>query len=189
MWRNATVRSFLRSSIVGHESQRALRKRRCRFGRSTRRPRSRLRRSKQRWMDRAVATSLGDRPQFFWNRGGNLHWLTITLRGKRSNRDGFGARVQLNGQVRFATAAGGYLSSNDKAPAHDLGNVQSADIEIEVAVRHSPDTARREGRSISHHRGICSALIRAHCAIQTGSSPSSLYLRDSADGSGTTTSL
>ena len=81
------------------------------------------------WID-AVATSLGERPQFFLNRGGNLHWLTITLRGKRSNRDGFGARVQVNGQVRFATAAGSYLSSNDKRLHFGLGNAQSADIEI-----------------------------------------------------------
>src|SRR6266849_3919790 len=65
------------------------------------------------WID-VVATSLGDHPQFFVNRGGNSHWLTITLRGKLSNRDGFGARVQANGEVRFATATGSYLSSNDK---------------------------------------------------------------------------
>lgn len=81
------------------------------------------------WID-AVATSLGDHPQFFVNRGGHLHWLTITLRGKLSNRDGFGARVQVNGQVRFATAAGSYLSSSDKRLHFGLGNVKFADIEI-----------------------------------------------------------
>ncbi len=64
------------------------------------------------------------------NRGGNAHWLTITLRGKRSNRDGFGARVQVNGQVRFATAAGSYLSSNDKRLHFGLGSAKSADVEI-----------------------------------------------------------
>jgi hypothetical protein len=77
-----------------------------------------------------VATSLGDHPQFFVNRGGHLHWLTITLRGKLSNRDGFGARVQVNGQVRFATATGSYLSSNDKRLHFGLGSAESADIEI-----------------------------------------------------------
>jgi hypothetical protein len=81
------------------------------------------------WID-AVTTSLGDHPQVFVNRGGTLHWLTITLRGKRSNRDGFGARVQVNGQVRFATAAGSYLSSNDKRLHFGLGSAESADIEI-----------------------------------------------------------
>jgi hypothetical protein len=81
------------------------------------------------WMD-VMTTSLGERPQVFLNRGGNLHWLTLTLRGKRSNRDGFGARVRVNGQIRFATAAGSYLSSNDKRLHFGLGSAESADIEI-----------------------------------------------------------
>lgn len=81
------------------------------------------------WMD-VVATSLGDAPQFYLNRGGQLHWLTISLRGKRSNRDGFGARVQVNGQTRFATAAGSYLCSNDKRLHFGLGSAEAADIEI-----------------------------------------------------------
>jgi enediyne biosynthesis protein E4 len=77
-----------------------------------------------------ITTSLGDRPQLFLNREGKSHWLTITLRGKRSNRDGFGARVQVNGQVRFATATGSYLSSNDKRLHFGLGTAESANIEI-----------------------------------------------------------
>jgi enediyne biosynthesis protein E4 len=81
------------------------------------------------WMD-VVTTSLGERPQLYLNRGGKLHWLTITLRGKRSNRDGYGARVQVNGQVRLATATGSYLSSNDKRLHFGLGSAETADIEI-----------------------------------------------------------
>lgn len=81
------------------------------------------------WID-VITTSLGERPQFCWNRGGKSHWLTITLCGKRSNRDGYGARVQVNGQVRFATAAGSYLCSNDKRLHFGLGDTKSADIEI-----------------------------------------------------------
>jgi hypothetical protein len=77
-----------------------------------------------------VATSLGESPQFYFNRRGQFHWLTITLRGKRSNRDGFGARVQVNGQTRFATAAGSYLSSNDKRLHFGLGSAETADIEV-----------------------------------------------------------
>ncbi len=81
------------------------------------------------WID-VVTTALGDGPQLYLNRGGELHWLTITLCGKRSNRDGFGARVQVNGQTRFATAAGSYLSSNDKRLHFGLGSAETADIEI-----------------------------------------------------------
>jgi hypothetical protein len=78
----------------------------------------------------AVTTSLGDGPQFYLNRGGKSHWLTITLRGMSSNRDGYGARVQVNGQVRFATAAGSYLSSSDKRLHFGLGDNKKAEIEI-----------------------------------------------------------
>ena len=81
------------------------------------------------WMD-VVATSLGDRPQFFQNRGGSAHWLTLTLRGTKSNRDGYGARVLINGQLRFATASGSYLSSNDKRLHFGLGSADRANIEI-----------------------------------------------------------
>jgi hypothetical protein len=81
------------------------------------------------WID-VIATSLGDRPQIYMNRGGLTHWVTITLRGTKSNRDGYGARVTVNGQVRFATAAGSYLSSNDKRLHFGLGAAESANIEI-----------------------------------------------------------
>src|SRR6202040_2507549 len=49
------------------------------------------------WED-VVMTYLGGHPQVFFNRGGKAHWLAISLRGTRSNRDGFGARVKVNGQ-------------------------------------------------------------------------------------------
>jgi len=81
------------------------------------------------WMD-VVTTSLGDHPRFYQNRGGLAHWLGITLRGTKSNRDGFGARVEVNGQVRFASAAGSYLSSNDKRLHFGLGSAEKANIEI-----------------------------------------------------------
>jgi hypothetical protein len=81
------------------------------------------------WQD-AVVTALGSHPQVFMNRGGKLHWLVITLRGTRSNRDGFGAQVQVNGQTRFATSAGSYLSANDKRLHFGLGTEEKAKIEI-----------------------------------------------------------
>ena len=81
------------------------------------------------WVD-VITTSLGERPQFYLNRGGRSHWLTLTLRGKRSNRDGYGARVQVNGQVRFATASGSYLCSSDKRIHFGLGDAESGEVEI-----------------------------------------------------------
>jgi hypothetical protein len=81
------------------------------------------------WMD-AVITVLGGRPIVLMNRGGKQHWLTITLRGKRSNRDGLGARVRVNGQTRYATTAGSYLSSNDKRLHFGLGSATIASVEV-----------------------------------------------------------
>jgi len=81
------------------------------------------------WQD-VVMTSLGGHPQIFFNRGGKQHWLVISLRGTRSNRDGFGARVCVNGQTRFATSAGSYLSASDKRLHFGLGHAETAKIEI-----------------------------------------------------------
>ncbi len=85
------------------------------------------------WQD-VVMTSLGGHPQVLMNTGRKsgvkAHWLAITLRGTRSNRDGFGARVQVNGQTRFATSAGSYLSSSDKRLHFGLGMADKAKVEI-----------------------------------------------------------
>ena len=62
--------------------------------------------------------------------GGKAHWLVISLRGTRSNRDGYGARVQVNGQTRFATSAGSYLSASDKRLHFGLGAAEKAKVEI-----------------------------------------------------------
>ena len=82
------------------------------------------------WQD-VVMTVLGGPPQVFLNRGGKQHWLVINLRGTRSNRDGLGARVRVNGQTRFATTSGSYLSASDKRLHFGLGAVDTAKVEIE----------------------------------------------------------
>jgi enediyne biosynthesis protein E4 len=82
------------------------------------------------WID-VVMTSLGGGPMVLLNRaGGGNHWLTLSLRGTRSNRDGFGARVRVNGQTRFATSAGSYLSANDKRLHFGLGASEKATVEV-----------------------------------------------------------
>ena len=81
------------------------------------------------WMD-AVLTVLGGQPLVLMNRGGTQHWLTITLRGTRSNRDGLGAKVRVNGQTRYATTAGSYLSANDKRLHFGLGSALTASVDL-----------------------------------------------------------
>ncbi len=81
------------------------------------------------WMD-AVMTVLGGPPVVLMNRGGSAHWLSVTLRGKKSNRDGLGARVSVNGQTRFATTSGSYLSASDKRLHFGLGDATTAVVEV-----------------------------------------------------------
>jgi enediyne biosynthesis protein E4 len=85
------------------------------------------------WED-VVMTTLGGHPQVLMNNlgkaGSKAHWLGVSLRGTRSNRDGYGARVQVNGQTRFATSAVGYLSASDKRLHFGLGTADKAKVEV-----------------------------------------------------------
>jgi enediyne biosynthesis protein E4 len=81
------------------------------------------------WTD-IVMTVLGGKPLVFRNRGSGAHWLTLSLRGTRSNRDGLGARVLVNGQSQYATSAGSYASASDKRVHFGLGTASSAKVEI-----------------------------------------------------------
>jgi hypothetical protein len=79
----------------------------------------------------AVISCLGGPPVLLLNRGGgNNHWLSISLQGTHSNRDGYGARVSMNGQTRFATSAGSYLCANDKRLHFGLGSSEKATVEV-----------------------------------------------------------
>jgi hypothetical protein len=79
----------------------------------------------------AVISCLGGPPVLLLNRGGGTnHWLTISLQGTRSNRDGYGARVSVNGQTRVATSTGSYLCANDKRLHFGLGSSEKAAVEI-----------------------------------------------------------
>jgi enediyne biosynthesis protein E4 len=84
------------------------------------------------WMD-VVMTTLGGQPLVLINNlssGAGNRWLSITLRGTRSNRDGLGARVRVNGQTRFATTTGSYISASDKRLHFGLGSADTAKVEV-----------------------------------------------------------
>jgi hypothetical protein len=71
------------------------------------------------------------------NEGGNRrHWIALELRGKKSNRDGVGAKVKLtseSGKVQYnwATTAASYLSANDRRVFFGLG-AETKVKEIEI---------------------------------------------------------
>ena len=61
----------------------------------------------------------------------NNHWLTVKLKGKKSNRDGIGARLELiaGGRKQMAERIAGssYLSQDDGRIHFGLGSVSKAD--------------------------------------------------------------
>jgi enediyne biosynthesis protein E4 len=79
----------------------------------------------------AVVGVLNGRPSVFRSGGDNgNHWLMLHLVGTQSNRDGFGARVKVNGQYGYCTSTGSYLSAHDKRLHFGLGAAREAKVEI-----------------------------------------------------------
>ncbi|MBM3460447.1 MAG: CRTAC1 family protein, partial [Armatimonadetes bacterium] len=64
-------------------------------------------------------------------------WLGLTLRGRKSNRDAVGARVELSSpsgrQVREVRSGGSYLSQSDLRPLFGLGTgVEANQVKLEI---------------------------------------------------------
>jgi enediyne biosynthesis protein E4 len=80
----------------------------------------------------AFVVNLGARGTLLHNvSSGSNHWLAVALRGRHSNRDGIGARVELTagGRTRLAERVGGsgYLSQNDGRLHFGLGDATRVD--------------------------------------------------------------
>jgi len=77
-----------------------------------------------------VVTSLGETPRILMNNALNgNHWLLFDLRGRRSNRDGIGARIKVvtvSGRALYnhATTSVGFMSSSDRRVHFGLGSEQ-----------------------------------------------------------------
>ena len=79
-----------------------------------------------------VINCLNGPPEILMNRSpAPNHWLIFDLRGTRSNRDGFGARIELATgslhQFNYATSSVGYGSSSDRRVHFGLGSAARAD--------------------------------------------------------------
>ena len=72
-----------------------------------------------------------DAPTLLRNDGAGGHWLGVRLRGRRSNRDGIGARIRVTAggrtQVREVRAGASFLSSNDLRAHFGLGAATAVD--------------------------------------------------------------
>ena len=56
--------------------------------------------------------------------------IALRLRGTKSNRDGIGARVEVNGRVQYLNAGSGYLSQHSKQLHFGLGEAGEAAVKI-----------------------------------------------------------
>jgi hypothetical protein len=79
-----------------------------------------------------LVINLNDRPSLFHNEGGTEnHWITMQLKGTRSNRDAIGARVEIQAggrtQVSEVRSGGSYLSQNDMRIHFGLGSASKVE--------------------------------------------------------------
>jgi hypothetical protein len=84
-----------------------------------------------------VVTALGKPAELWMNKTLNAgHWLEISLRGTKSNRDGIGARIKVlsknvGAQYNHMTTSVGYASSSDGPVHFGLGtDTRAQSIEI-----------------------------------------------------------
>lgn len=81
-----------------------------------------------------VDSNCGQRAYILRNDGGNRNnWLSLTLAGGKSNRDGIGCRVKVvtaTGPSQFYTVntAGSYLSASDRRLLIGLGREKEATL-------------------------------------------------------------
>ncbi len=93
-----------------------------------------------------VVTSLGEKPRILISNAlsGN-HWVMFDLRGRKSNRDGFGARIKVttgSGRSLYnhASTSVGLMSSSDRRVHFGLGKEQAIET---VEVRWPGGTVQR----------------------------------------------
>ena len=87
-----------------------------------------------------VVTSLGERPRILINNAlTKNHWIMFDLRGRKSNRDGIGARIKVvtaSGRALYnhVTTSVGFMSSSDRRAHFGLG----AETKLDFAEIHWP---------------------------------------------------
>jgi hypothetical protein len=78
-----------------------------------------------------LAVNMNEAPSLYRNDGAGGHWISFRLEGVQSNRDGIGARIEVDAggrtQVGYVQSGGSYLSHNDMRMHFGLGEAAVAD--------------------------------------------------------------
>ena len=106
-------------------------------------------------LDLLLKSRLGPQVRVFQNQCGvGRKSLAIRLRGVKSNRDAIGARVEVDGKVKFVQAGSGYLSQHSKQLHFGLGDaLAAATVRGLVAFRPAPGISRPARRVRVPDRG------------------------------------
>jgi hypothetical protein len=92
-----------------------------------------------------VVTALGGPVELWRNVTANSgHWLTLKLRGARSNRDGIGTRIRIGTRHNHMTAAVGYASSSHAGVHFGLG----AEAQVDSIELHWPGGRKQTLRNV-----------------------------------------
>jgi tetratricopeptide (TPR) repeat protein len=79
--------------------------------------------------DLLLKSRLGPQVRVFQNNCGKRHKsIVFRLRGVKSNRDAIGARIEVDGKVKFVAAGSGYLSQHTKVVQFGLGKDEVAKV-------------------------------------------------------------
>jgi tetratricopeptide (TPR) repeat protein len=79
-------------------------------------------------LDLVVKSRMGPQVRVFQNAcGTSRNTIVLSLRGTKSNRDAIGARVELDGQVKWLAAGSAYLSQHTKRLHFGLGDRERAE--------------------------------------------------------------
>jgi tetratricopeptide (TPR) repeat protein len=82
-------------------------------------------------LDIVLKSRLGPQVRALQNNcGAGKPAIAISLRGTKSNRDGIGARVEVNGRAQWVEAGSGFLSQHTKHLFFGLGDAPRADVNI-----------------------------------------------------------
>jgi tetratricopeptide (TPR) repeat protein len=80
--------------------------------------------------DVILKSRLGPQVRAMQNNAGTAPGISILLRGTASNRDGIGARVEVNGQTQWLSAGSGFLSQHSKRLHFGLAGKGNAGVRI-----------------------------------------------------------
>ena len=138
-------------------------------------------------LDLILKSRLGPQVRVFQNNSGfTRRTIAFRLKGVKSNRDAIGAKVEVDGKVKFVAAGSGYLSQHTKVLHFGLGDHETARL-IRITW---PSGQRQEFRSLA--AGHCYAIeegserLRATAFSSRTEIPAGTAGEDKAQGDNTT---